>query len=98
MHRAPDLLTRWPALDVPQRRTGLHDTVELSAGRLNEVLRSVTPAADAAWTGLWNSDPSTWSGDVSVQQKIANRLGWLASPGLMADNLARIRSFADGVK
>ena len=32
----------------------------------------------------------------AVQQKIANRLGWLDSPALMADSLARLQAFADG--
>ena len=48
--------------------------------------------------GLWARDTSTWSGDPGVQQKIANRLGWLESPALMAASIDRIETFAEGVR
>ncbi len=32
------------------------------------------------------------------RQKIANRLGWLESPGLMAASIDRIKTFADAVR
>jgi glucose-6-phosphate isomerase len=39
-----------------------------------------------------------WSDEPAVQQKIANRLGWLDSPALMADSLPRLQAFAEAVK
>lgn len=33
-----------------------------------------------------------------MQQKIANRLGWLASPALMAASVERVRHFADSIR
>jgi glucose-6-phosphate isomerase len=39
-----------------------------------------------------------WTSDAGAQQKIANRLGWLTSPALMADALPRLQTFADAVK
>lgn len=54
--------------------------------------------ATRAARGLWRRDVSTWSADSAVQDKIANRLGWLSSPALMADSLDRVRAFADGVR
>ena len=53
---------------------------------------------DAAAAALWRRDPSLWSDDPATQQKIANRLGWLNSPALMADSLERLRTFASGVQ
>ena len=53
---------------------------------------------DAAAARLWRRDPSLWSTDASVQEKIANRLGWLSSPTLMAGSIGRLHTFADAVK
>ncbi len=75
-------------------RSGFH----LAAGVLADALVQHGPAAARAAEGLWQRDPSTWSSDRGVQQKIANRLGWLTSPSLMSDSLERIRGFADGVR
>ena len=47
---------------------------------------------------MWRRDPSAWSDAADVQATIANRLGWLDSPALMADSLDRLQAFADGVK
>lgn len=98
MHGAPDLLTRWPVLDVAAKRARLRDTVRLSSGPLAEALDAVAPAAQRAAAGLWRRDPSVWSADSATQQQIANRLGWLSSPMLMADSLGRLHSFAASVK
>jgi len=75
-------------------RSGFH----LAAGPLASNLTSESDAAVRAARGLWAKDSSTWSGDHDVQQKIANRLGWLESPALMAASLDRIRTFAEGVR
>jgi transaldolase/glucose-6-phosphate isomerase len=75
-------------------RSGFH----LASGPLASNLTAECDAAVRAARGLWAKDSSTWSGDPDVQQKIANRLGWLESPSLMAASLDRIRTFAEGVR
>ena len=98
MHSAPDLLTRWPALDSAAKRARLQDAFQLFAGPLAASMAANTADAERAAAGLWRRDPAVWSGDAAVQQTIANRLGWLTSPGLMADSLDRLRTFAAGVQ
>ena len=68
------------------------------AGPVAELVRTETPAAARAADGLWRLDPSVWSIDASVQEKIARRLGWLDSPVLMAASLDRIAAAADDVR
>ncbi len=53
---------------------------------------------EAAAAALWRRDTSLWSRDPSIQEKIANRLGWLGSSALMADSIGRLRTFASEVK
>jgi glucose-6-phosphate isomerase len=98
MPHASDLLTRWPELDVPNRRERLQNSLYVRSGPLAARLRSdAAPAARAA-DAVWRRDPSGWSGAADVQAAIANRLGWLDSPVLMAESLERLRSFADGIR
>ena len=98
MHDASDLLARWPALEVPAKRARLRSTLRLSSGPLAETLDAHAAEAESAVAGLWRRDPSVWSADAATQQKIANRLGWLSSPALMADSLGRLQKFASSVK
>src|SRR5215213_2368155 len=46
---------------------------------------------------LFAREPAAWSSDASVQHAIANRLGWLASPELMAGQIERLTAFGEGV-
>src|SRR5919204_549683 len=55
-------------------------------------------AGDRAAAGLWRRDPSVWSGEAAVQEKIANRLGWMTSPHLMAEHIDRLLTFASRVR
>src|SRR5437762_5833042 len=98
MHDASDLLARWPALEVPAQRARLRNTLRLFSGPLAKTLDARAPEAESAVAGLWQRDPSVWSGDAATQQKIAHRLGWLSSPALMADSLGRLQKFASSVK
>lgn len=98
MPSTDDLLSRWPALDVATRRDRLQQGFRRSVGRLGAVLPPFEAAAQRVVTGLWNKDAATWSADPDVQAKVANRLGWLSSPALMADSLERLRTFAAGVR
>ncbi len=72
--------------------------MRLHLGVLSEVVESRRHRAEAAAAGLFKRDPATWSLDPHVQKTIANRLGWLTSPQLMADSIQRLAQFASAVK
>ena len=76
----------------------LRDSLRLVPGPLAGAFEASAAAAASAAQGLWRAAPSTWSADPAVQQKIANRLGWMRSPALMANNANRILQFANGIK
>src|SRR4051812_1173750 len=98
MHSAHELLTRWPALDVSAKRARLQESLHLSPGPLREGLDASSEAAAPAAAGLWRRDPSVWSTDSAAQKAIAERLGWLSSPMLMADAIERLQTFAGQVR
>ena len=98
MHSAQELHTRWPSLGTAARLARLKKTLEISPGPLAEIIRTHVDAAERAAMGLWRRQPSVWSADPAVQQTIANRLGWLTSPVLMAESLDRLQTFAETVK
>jgi glucose-6-phosphate isomerase len=93
-----DLLTRFPALDAAARHVRLKDSCRIFPGPLSNAIDEHAATAARAAPGVWRRDPSTWSHDPGVQQTIANRLGWLDSPSLMAGSIDRLRSFADGIR
>jgi glucose-6-phosphate isomerase len=97
MHSAHDLLTRWPALDVAAKRARLQHSFQLFPGQAVDIASDIDAAA-RAMAGLWIREPVVWSADAAVQQKIANRLGWLTSPALMAEAIPRLELFADAVR
>ena len=70
----------------------------LSPGPLADAVAAHADGAARAAQGLWAKNPATWSLDAAVQEKIANRLGWLTSPALMVESMARVRACADAVK
>src|SRR5262249_24912015 len=47
---------------------------------------------------LFRRDPDTWSRDRTTQRRIANQLGWLSAPALMAESVPRLREFAARIK
>jgi len=104
MHSAHDLLTRWPALDVAAKRARLQNTFRLSPADqghdlpVRDIYSAVESAAERAAAGLWHREPSVWSADQAVQQTIANRLGWLNSPALMAEAIPRLETFASSIR
>ena len=98
MFSAHELLTRWPALDVAAKRARLQNSLHPSPGPLAGTLNASADAAARAANGLWKRDPSAWSPDPTVQKAIADRLGWLDSPALMADSIDRLQTFAAAVK
>ena len=97
MHDGRELTTRWPALDVAAKRARLINSLRLSAGLVDTVASSAAASQQAA-AALWRGDPSAWGGDAATQREIAERLGWMRSPALMADSIDRLETFADGVK
>ena len=97
MHSAHELMTRWPALDVAAKRARLNNSLHLSPG-IAEAVASSTALAERAASGLWRARPSVWSRDPGTQKAIADRLGWMTSPMLMADSIDRLETFAAGVK
>jgi transaldolase / glucose-6-phosphate isomerase len=97
MHSAQELLTRWPALDVAAKRARLDRSLHLSPG-LADAVASSTALADRASRAVWQATPSVWSGDKAAQKEIADRLGWMNSPLLMADSIDRLQTFAASIK
>ena len=98
MHSAHDLDTRWPALNVAAKRPRIQDSLSLSPGPLEQTSGTYRAIAQRAAVGLFRRDPSVWTNDPGVQKKIANRLGWLNSPALMADALPRLHDFGERVR
>ena len=81
-------------LDVSAKRVRLHESLRLSPGRIGDAIQAASDTAERAAAGIWRREPSVFSTDPAVQQKIANRLGWLTSPSLMAEAVPRLLEFA----
>ncbi len=97
MRSAHELMTRWPALDVAAKRARLNNSLHVSPGLAGAVAGS-TETAQRAAGGLWRADPSVWSREPDTQKAIADRLGWMRSPLLMADSIDRLQTFAASIK
>ena len=80
------------------KRTDLSESLQLSLGRLGDDVEAQADDAQRAATAMWRDDPSAWSSDPQTQKTIADRLGWLRSPALMADSMNRLREFAAAVR
>jgi transaldolase/glucose-6-phosphate isomerase len=85
-------------LDVTAKRARLLQTFHLSPGPLGDALSAGIPAAEKALAGLTRRDAATWSRQPDVQRLIANRLGWLTSPAVMAEALPRLEAFASSIR
>ena len=72
--------------------------VNLSLGPLGQQVSLVRPDAERIVAALARRDTTGWSSKPDVQAKIANRLGWLDSPQLMARSIERLTSFAAGIR
>ena len=97
MYGAHDVLTRWPQLDVTGKRARLQESLQLTPGPLGDVIAASVASAERAAGALWRREPSAWSSDAAVQEKIAARLGWMSSPMLMADSIERLLDFVASV-
>ena len=80
------------------KRARLQESLRFSPGRLADIIQAASEAAERAAAGIWRREPSVWTADATVQEKIANRLGWIRSPSLMADAVPRLLEFADRIK
>jgi transaldolase/glucose-6-phosphate isomerase len=71
-----------------------------NAGSLASTLESVYAATyEARYVPrLWKKDPSLWTSDPAIAEKIVNRLGWLNSPFQMLTFCRDIQRFAEQVK
>lgn len=98
MPTARDFASRWPTLQIDARISQLRRTMHLVQGPLAAHAATLAAPATRAAQGLFQRDARVWSTDAGVQAKVAQRLGWLDSPRLMADSLDRLRSFADDVR
>src|SRR5262245_32067361 len=76
----------------------LSESLQLNPGPLGDAVGAAADKAQRAAAALWRHDPSAWTLDAATAKKIADRLGWLRSPALMADSIDRLREFADAVK
>jgi glucose-6-phosphate isomerase len=85
-------------LAFTDKRAHLSDSLQLIPGPLDNDMRAQAEKAQRAATALWRHDPAAWTSDPATAKKIADRLGWLRSPALMADSVDRLREFAAGVK
>ena len=65
-------------------------------GALDEAYRRLEERGFA--DALWSRRLDVWSADPAVQQKIANRLGWLESLAFVTPHLPRLRAVAESVK
>src|SRR5256885_11615757 len=72
--------------------------MQLSLAPLEPDILSAAPRAERAAAACARRDTSLWSATPDVQARIANRLGWLDSPKLMAQSIDRLTSFAQGIK
>jgi glucose-6-phosphate isomerase len=86
------------APDVAALRGRLQNTLRFTPGPIAELVASHTQDAERAAGGLYRREPSAWSSDADIQKKVANRLGWMASPQLMAAAIPRLKAFAESVR
>jgi glucose-6-phosphate isomerase len=95
----PQSVGRSPlTFDTVGRRTHLQQNVRFVPGAIRSLVDAQRERAQAAAHGLWQRDPRVWSADARVQQAIANRLGWMEAPRLMAPLVDGLRLFAESVR
>ena len=75
-------------------------TFTISPGPLHAALDEAFHRLEARGfaDALWSRKLDVWSTDAAVQQKIANRLGWLESLAFVTPHLPRVRTAAESVR
>ena len=79
--------------------TRFADSLRITTGALEEALEGAIARLGVRRfpEALFAHRPSAWSEDPAVQTAIANRLGWLTSPDVMAAEVQRLTAFAESV-
>ncbi len=87
-------------IDTKRKAAFLKGRYEIAGAKLGRELDryNVELQLSGFVEGLWAKRPDLWSEDPAEQKRIANRLGWLESPELMAKNLSRLKRFAAAVR
>src|SRR5262245_36989889 len=86
------------APDVAVLRGRLQNSLRFAPGPIAQVVAAHSQDAERAAGGLYRREPSAWAADPDVQKAVSNRLGWMASPQMVATEVPRLRAFADAVK
>ncbi|CAN5797131.1 hypothetical protein BH20CHL5_BH20CHL5_14110 [soil metagenome] len=80
---------RTPLLDAP-----LDLPMRLPSALRGPVEDAIARAVEGRWAErLWARDTTLWSDDVRVQERIAQRLGWLDAPEAFAERAAELTAF-----
>ena len=71
-------------------------TSAIDAGAIGHLLPATLDRLNAIRfaDGLWTRRLDLWSEDVTVQQRVAGRLGWLTAPDVSRSHVDRLESFA----
>lgn len=87
-------------VDTKRKAALLRGGFQVAGAGLGEALdrRNVQLQMDDYVERLWQKDPSLWSDEPDEQKRIAQRLGWLESPEIMARALPRLTRFAEAVR
>jgi len=80
------------------RRAALRRGFHVAPGPLSLHIENERARTLAAARRLWQKDPAAWTTDAAVARTIANRLGWLGAPDVVAASLPRLREAAERVK
>jgi glucose-6-phosphate isomerase len=72
----------------------LQHSCSLSLGPLEGAADRLGATATRAARGLRQRDAGVWTSDLALQARIRDRLGWLDSPGRMAEQIGPIEDFA----
>ncbi len=86
--------------DLLEKANQLDGQLALWGGPLDLAIEATCDRLDRDGfaTELFERKPALWSDDAAVQQKIANRLGWLISPDAMVTETGRLAQFARAVR
>ncbi|MDQ3492442.1 MAG: transaldolase, partial [Chloroflexota bacterium] len=70
--------------------------VRLPIALRSPVEDAIARAVDGRWAErLWSRDTTLWSDDAHVQERIAQRLGWLDAPEAFAERTAELTAFGE---
>ena len=87
-------------IDTKRKAALLEGRYEIAGAKLGKELDRYNVELQLAGfvPGIWAKRADLWSEDPAEQKRIANRLGWLESPELMARSVPRLKRFAAAVR